>query len=92
MSDNLSSFDALVLGVYKDGSFSETATKKITEKIRQTIKQQLQCAGVKGKLGEVRVLYGIGSEEGLPSQIAVVGLGTKPENERDSLEKARVAV
>ncbi|RGB38772.1 cytosol aminopeptidase family, catalytic domain-containing protein [Rhizophagus diaphanus] len=91
MSNNLSSFDALVLGVYKDGSFSETATKKITEKIRQTIKQQLQCAGVKGKLGEVRVLYGIGSEEGLPSQIAVVGLGTKPENERDSLEKARVA-
>ncbi|POG78873.1 leucine aminopeptidase [Rhizophagus irregularis DAOM 181602=DAOM 197198] len=92
MSNNLSSFDALVLGVYKDGSFSETASKKITEKIRQTIKQQLQCAGVKGKLGEVRVLYGIGSEEGLPSQIAVVGLGTKPENERDSLEKARAAV
>jgi hypothetical protein len=91
MSNNLSSFDALVLGVYKDGSFSETASKKITEKIQQTIKQQLQYAGVKGKLGEIRVLYGVGSED-LPSQIAVVGLGTKPENLRDSLEKARVAV
>ncbi|RIA97471.1 cytosol aminopeptidase family, catalytic domain-containing protein [Glomus cerebriforme] len=88
MSNKLSDFDALVLGTYKDGSLSETASKEISNNVQQAIKQQLQCAGVKGKLGEVRVLYGI---EGLPSKIAVVGLGTKPENIKDSLDKARVA-
>ena len=95
VSNKISGFDAIVLGAYKDGSLSETASKEISEKVQQTIKQQLQYSGVKGKLGEVRVLYGIGSEEGLPSKIAVVGLGTKkdsPENLKDSLDKARVAV
>ncbi|PKY43872.1 hypothetical protein RhiirA4_511503 [Rhizophagus irregularis] len=90
-TNKLSDFDGLVLGTYKDGSLSEIASKEISNNIQQTIKQQLQCAGVKGKLGEVRVLYGIGKEEGLPSKIAIVSLGTKPENLKDSLNKARVA-
>ncbi|POG79669.1 hypothetical protein GLOIN_2v1524886 [Rhizophagus irregularis DAOM 181602=DAOM 197198] len=90
-TNKLSDFDGLVLGTYKDGSLSEIASKEISNNIQQTIKQQLQCAGVKGKLGEVRVLYGIGKEEGLPSKIAIVSLGTKSENLKDSLNKARVA-
>ncbi|CAG8648126.1 2709_t:CDS:2, partial [Funneliformis mosseae] len=93
-NNKYSGFDAIVLGAYKDGSLSEVASKEISEKVQTNIKQQLQYAGAKGKLGEVRVLYGVGSEEGLPSKMAVVGLGTKkdsPEELRDSLDKARVA-
>ena|SRR5438045_3988622 len=89
MSTKLSGFDALILGVFKDGSLSETASKEISSNVQEIIKKQLQCAGVKGNLGEVRVLYGI---EGLPPRTAIVGLGTKPKNQIDSLEKARVAV
>ena len=89
MSNDLSGFDALVLGAYEDGSLSEAASKEIPEKVQQTIKSQLKCAGAKGELGEVRILYGI---EGLPSKIAIIGLGDKPEDLRDSLNKARVAV
>ena len=66
--------------------------KQIQGNYQQTIKQQLQCAGVKGKLSELRILYGIGNEEGFLPQIAVIGLGNKPEDLRDSLEKAYVAV
>ncbi|EXX69642.1 leucine aminopeptidase [Rhizophagus irregularis DAOM 181602=DAOM 197198] len=91
MSNKLANFDGLVLGVYKDGSLSESASKEVSNNVQQTIKQQLQCAGVKGKLGEVRVLYGIGREEGLPSKIAVVNLGPKSESLKESLNKARVA-
>jgi hypothetical protein len=90
MSNKLANFDGLVLGVYKDGSLSESVSKEISDNAQQTIKQLLQCAGVKGKLGEVRVLYGI--EEGLPSKVAVVNLGTKSESLKESLNKARVAV
>ncbi|GES94588.1 leucine aminopeptidase [Rhizophagus clarus] len=84
-------FDGLVLGAYKDGSLSESASKEISNNVQQSIKQQLQCAGVEGNLGEVRVLYGIGKEDGLPSKIAVVSLGTKSESLKDSLNKARFA-
>ncbi|CAI2187855.1 18907_t:CDS:2, partial [Funneliformis geosporum] len=91
INNKFSGFDAIILGAYKDGSLSEAASKEISEKVQQNIKQQLQYAGAKGKLGEVRVLYGVGSEEGLPTKIAVVGLGTKKESLRDSLDKARVA-
>src|SRR3954447_23823447 len=77
MSTKLSGFDALVLGSFKDGSLSETASKEISNNVQENIKKQLQCAGVKGNLGEVRVLYGI---EGLPPKTAIAGLGTKPEN------------
>uniref|UniRef100_A0A1D1ZLX9 Cytosol aminopeptidase n=1 Tax=Anthurium amnicola TaxID=1678845 RepID=A0A1D1ZLX9_9ARAE len=88
MSNKLSDFDGLVLGAYKDGSLSDTASKEIPTNVQEIIKQQLQYSSSKGGLGEVRVLYGI---EGLPSKIAVVGLGTKPESPKDSLNKARVA-
>jgi hypothetical protein len=89
MSTNLSGFDALILGVFNDGSLSEPASKGIPNNIQEIIKKQLQCADVKGKLCEVRVLYGI---EGLPSKTAIVGLGTKPKNPNESLEKTRAAV
>ena len=92
MIEKLSGFDALVLGTYKDGSLLETASKEIPEKVQQIIKQQLQCSGLKGKLGEIRVLYGI---EGLPPKVALVSLGTKkdsPQDLKDSLDRARVAV
>jgi hypothetical protein len=88
-SSNLLDVDALVLGAYKDGSLSETASKELPEKVRKSITQLLQCSGSKGKLGEARFIYGI---EGFPSKIAVIGLGNKPKNLKDSLEKARVAV
>jgi hypothetical protein len=91
-TSKLTNFDGLVLGSYKDGSLSEATSKELSNNVQQTIKQQLQCAGVKGDLSEVRVLYGIGKEEGLPSKIAVVSLGTKSENLKESLNKARVAV
>ncbi|GES94587.1 leucine aminopeptidase [Rhizophagus clarus] len=88
MSNKLDNFDGLVLGIYKDGSLSESASKEISDNLQQIIKQQLQFAGVKGKTGEVRILYGI---SGLPSKTAVVNLGLRSESLKDSLSKARVA-
>ncbi|CAG8542151.1 5786_t:CDS:2 [Ambispora gerdemannii] len=90
-------YDALVLGAYKDGSFAETATKEIPLTTQEAIRQRLKLSNAKGKIGEVRVFYGVeGEASSVPKQIAVVGLGKKSSEKgevdlSEALEKARHA-
>ncbi|CAG8520255.1 5807_t:CDS:2, partial [Scutellospora calospora] len=73
---SLCDFDALVLGSYKDGSLTDTAAKEIPEGLQRNIRDQLQFSGLKGKLGEVRMFYGLGGDDvNIPKKIAVVALG-----------------
>jgi hypothetical protein len=96
--------DGLVVGVYKDGSFASAATEQtMPASVREAIVQQLRQSDTKGKLGEVRVLYGIatevgtmnsGTDAGTYRRVAVVGLGSRPKTEdaSDMIERARFAV
>ncbi|CAG8698018.1 4503_t:CDS:2 [Dentiscutata erythropus] len=100
MSDqrkSLSEFDALVLGSYKDGTLTDTATNEIPESIRTSIQEQLRFSGLKGKLGEIRMFYGLGgNDENIPKKIAVVSLGINKDFEQsrvpEALEITRKAV
>jgi len=58
---NLSEFDGIVLGIFKDGTLSQTiGSNKLPEKFQQIIKKKLEHYGCsKGKLGECKLLYGI---------------------------------
>ncbi|RIB09118.1 cytosol aminopeptidase [Gigaspora rosea] len=94
---SLSEFDAIVLGSYKDGALTDNASKEIPENIQKKIQEQLRCSGLKGKLGEVRMFYGLGeNDENIPKKIAVVGLGInkdfKQSHVSEALEITRKAV
>ncbi|CAG8829564.1 4187_t:CDS:1, partial [Cetraspora pellucida] len=83
MSRTLSDFDALVLGSYKDGSLTDTAAKEIPENLQRNIQEQFQYSGLKGKLGEVRMFYGLGGDDAnIPKKIAVVALGINKGSEQ----------
>ncbi|CAG8626604.1 944_t:CDS:2 [Acaulospora morrowiae] len=89
----LSSFDAILLGVYKDGSLTDTTAEVIPKDLQQTIKEKLRFSDAKGKLGETRLFYGLGGEN-FPKKIAVVNLGVDKnadEEEFEVLERARKA-
>ncbi|KAG0227221.1 cytosol aminopeptidase family, catalytic domain-containing protein [Mortierella sp. GBAus27b] len=65
--------DAAVVGLHSDGQL--LVPRSITDDGRQTLNTLVQAAGVKGKTGESRVLYGnfgLGSDI---QKVAVVGLG-----------------
>ncbi|CAJ0838875.1 17168_t:CDS:2 [Entrophospora sp. SA101] len=87
---NLSKFDGIVLGVFKDGTLSQTiGSNKLPGKFQQTIKKKLEYYGCsKGNLGECKLLYGIDkinddaavdvdSGNSFPKKIAIVGLGKR---------------
>ncbi|RHZ45266.1 hypothetical protein Glove_682g36 [Diversispora epigaea] len=93
-NSSLSNFDGVVFGAYKDGSLTNSVSKLIPENLQKNIQEQLQFSGIKGKLGEIRLFYGIGGSEDIPKKIAVVGLGTNKNNndeEFQALERARKA-
>ncbi|CAJ0745793.1 3523_t:CDS:10, partial [Entrophospora sp. SA101] len=82
---NLSEFDGIVLGVFKDGTLCQTVSgsNQLPEDFLQIIKQKLEYSGCsKGRLGECKVLHGIdkfdaGAGDNLRKKIAIVGLGKK---------------
>jgi hypothetical protein len=90
-SSHFSSFDGLVLGVYKDGALTETTKNDIPNTIKEAINNNLKLSGTKGKFGEVRTMYGL---EGLANQVALVTLQKKTDKEEltKALENARMAV
>ncbi|KAK9765714.1 hypothetical protein K7432_005736 [Basidiobolus ranarum] len=80
--------EGLILGVYKDLNLTNSV-KALDEKVQIQLTEQLKNSGATGKLGELRVLYGL---ENLPKQVAVVGLGKDAEvSVAENMEKARKA-
>ncbi|CAH1770404.1 11316_t:CDS:2, partial [Entrophospora sp. SA101] len=90
---NLSKFDGIVLGVFKDGTLSQTiGSNKLPGKFQQTIKKKLEYYGCsKGNLGECK-LFG----NSFPKKIAIVGLGKRrdfknPSNDQELCEALEIA-
>ncbi|ORX94250.1 cytosol aminopeptidase [Basidiobolus meristosporus CBS 931.73] len=80
--------DGLILGVYKDLTLANSV-KALDENVKTQLTEQLKNSGATGKLGELRVLYGLDS---CPKQVAVVGLGKAAEaSVPKNMENARKA-
>ncbi|CAG8736041.1 13140_t:CDS:2, partial [Racocetra persica] len=57
--------------------------KEIPENLQISIQEQFQYSGLKGKLGEVRMFYGLGGNDAnIPKKIAVVALGINKSSEQ----------
>ena len=101
----LSEFDGIVLGVFKDGTLSQTiGSNKLPEKFQQIIEKKLKHYGCsKGRLGECKLLYGfdgidddVAVDNNFPKNIAIVGLGkrrdfTKLNNDQELYEALEIA-
>ncbi|CAO3667180.1 unnamed protein product [Rhizopus stolonifer] len=79
---NKQGFDSLVLGAYSEPS-CQLATKHVTTATRKLIENQLVLTNFK-KLNDTRIFYNVGGI----SQVAVVSLGKKKENEREVVRMA----
>ncbi|CAG8483780.1 2524_t:CDS:2, partial [Racocetra fulgida] len=73
----------LKLSIGMPFDYKASHAKEIPENLQISIQEQFQYSGLKGKLGEVRMFYGLGGNDAnIPKKIAVVALGINKSSEQ----------